>query len=209
MKKYAIVTDFDGTLTTKDIAHEICLHYKITTKDKIQKSYRTDDDAKNWMISHFAQIKTSKKDFEHFILNIAKPRKFLKRLKRFCRDTKIPFEIVSGGVDIYIKPILKNMGFEDTKTYCANGHFGNGIEVSYPLLKGFLLDEFKASRVQHYKDLGYTTIFSGDGITDFKAAKKADIVFACESLEEMCREKHVKYHRLEDFEKILEIVKGK
>ena len=114
MKKYAIVTDFDGTLTTKDIAHEICLHHEITSKDQIQTSYDTDDEAKNWMISHFAQVKTTPKEFERFVLKIAKPRKHLKELKHFCKTEKLPFEIVSGGLDIYIKPILKNMGFEDT-----------------------------------------------------------------------------------------------
>lgn len=209
MEKYAIITDFDGTLTTKDIAHEICLHHKITSKDQIQTSYNTDDEAKNWMISHFAQLKTTPKAFEHFVLKIAKPRKYLKRLKRFCRDTNIPFEIVSGGLDIYIKPILKNIGFEGTPFFSANAKISDdGIIVSYPLLEDYRLDDFKASRVQHYKDLGYITIFCGDGITDFKAAQTADIVFACRSLAKACDMQEVKYTELEDFEKILEIVKG-
>ena len=210
MKKYAIVTDFDGTLTTKDIAHEICLHHEITSKDQIQTSYDTDDEAKNWMISHFAQVKTTPKEFERFVLKIAKPRKHLKELKHFCKTEKLPFEIVSGGLDIYIKPILKNMGFEDTPFFSATAKISDdGVMVSYPLLEDYRLDDFKASRVQHYKDLGYTTIFCGDGITDFRAAEKADILFACRSLAKACDIEEVKYTELEDFKKILEIVKNK
>jgi len=204
--KYAIVTDFDGTLTKEDVADLLVSHFKVAGV-KCAPNNTCDDEAKHWMRCYMGAIKAGQKEFEAYVTKAAEAREGLVEMigAAFAKD--VPFEIVSGGLDIYINPVLKKYNISGIPVYAANGVFTTeGIKVDYPLLENFTLADFKASRVKHFKKLGYKTIFCGDGFTDFEAAKEADILFARAHLLDLCVRKNIPANELVTFKEIIGII---
>lgn len=209
MKKFAIITDFDGTITTRDIGNALCFHFGTMKKDSsLVKDYDTKEDPSIWFNKFFGPIKATKEEFESIILSYAIVKKGFEELAKFAQTHKIPFEIVSGGLDIYIKPILKKYNLLPLPMYCVRGNLTpKGIKVDFPDYPTTPLDDFKAQRVKYYKNKGYTTIFLGDGLVDLEAAKEADILFATDYLAELCDKNKIPYREFKDFTKLLKLVK--
>lgn len=209
MKKFAIITDFDGTITTRDIGNALCFHFGTMKKDSpLVKDYDTKEDPSIWFNKFFGPIKANQQEFESIILSYAIVKKGFEELAKFAQANKIPFEIVSGGLDIYIKPILKKHNLSEMPIYCVRGNLTpKGIKVDFPDYPTTPLDDFKAQRVKYYKNKGYTTIFLGDGLVDLEAAKEADILFATDYLAELCDKNNIPYKEFKDFTKVLKIVK--
>lgn len=209
MKKFAIITDFDGTITTRDIGNALCFHFGTMKKDSsLVKDYDTKEDPSIWFNKFFGPIKATKEEFESIILSYAIVKKGFEELAKFAQTHKIPFEIVSGGLDIYIKPILKKHNLPPLPIYCVRGNLTpKGISVDFPDYPTTPLDDFKAQRVKYYKNKGYTTIFLGDGLVDLEAAKEADILFATDYLAELCDKNKIPYREFKDFTKLLKLVK--
>ena len=203
---YALITDFDGTVTTFDISHAIMRHFH-AAKFEGEPAHADDDDAKSWMRRHMGALRVTKKEFDDFVADTAVARDGLLPMLQKCFEKNIPVEIVSGGVDIYIKPFLLRNRIEGIPIFCANGVFTpDGIKVEYPLLDGIKLEDFKASRVRRFKEQGYTTIFCGDGMTDLPAVLAADIPFACSHLLEYCKKKKIAVNELKSFDAVRKII---
>lgn len=204
--RYAVITDFDGTVTMRDMAHVLVEHYKVN--DVIREpEHATDEDAKTWMRNHIGAIKAGKEEFENFIKTNAVPREGFARFVSFCQAGNIPLEITSGGVDVYINPVLEKMAVSGVTLYSASGKFiEGGIEIDFPLLKDYSLDDFKASRVRFYKEKGYKTIYCGDGRSDYKAAVTADIAFARENLAALMDQQGKPYKPLTTYTEIQKIL---
>lgn len=208
MTKYALITDFDGTITTIDIGNYLCLFYKLSTPEKIEYAYKTKTDARQWMQEHFGPIKTTVKDFQSAVLSKAVVRPGFRDLCIYAKQNNIPFEIASGGLDIYIKPVLKKYDCGQIKILSAKAEIKpNCISVKFPYYKGLTMEEFKKSRVMYYKDRGYKVIFFGDGPGDLDAACTADIIFATGRLEKILIENKMKYRPFKDYTQALNIVR--
>lgn len=209
MKKFAIITDFDGTITTRDIGNALCFHFGTMKPDaSTVKDYDTKEDPSIWFNKFFGPIKASKEEFESIILSYAIVKKGFEELAKFAQAHKIPFEIVSGGLDIYIKPILKKHNLPPLPIYCVRGNLTpKGISVDFPDYPKTPLDDFKAQRVKYYKNKGYTTVFLGDGLVDLEAAKQADVLFATGYLAELCDRYKIPYKEFKDFTKLVKLLK--
>lgn len=209
MKKFAIITDFDGTITTRDIGNALCFNYGTMKPDaSTVKDYDTKEDPSIWFNKFFGPIKATKEEFESIILSYAIVKKGFEELAKFAQTHKIPFEIVSGGLDIYIKPILKKHNLPPLPIYCVRGNLTpKGIKVDFPDYPTTPLDDFKAQRVKYYKNKGYTTVFLGDGLVDLEAAREADILFATDYLAELCDKNNIPYKEFKDFTKLLKMLK--
>lgn len=210
MTKYALITDFDGTITTKDIGNALCIHYGLTSPEKIEKAYNSKADAREWMKNHFGSVKTTKEEFEKIILEKALVRPGFRDLCLYAKKHDIPFEIASGGLDIYIKPVLEAFDCTQIKIGSVKGVIKpEGIEVTFPDYNGLTMEAFKESRVKHYKKEGRKVIFFGDGPGDFEAALSADIVFATSRLETLLKERGIQYIHFDDYTLALDFVRGK
>lgn len=209
MKKFAIITDFDGTITTRDIGNALCFHFgTMKPTSSLVKDYDTKEDPSIWFNKFFGPIKANQQEFESIILSYAIVKKGFEEVAKFAQEHKIPFEIVSGGLDIYIKPILKKYNLPPLPMYCVRGNLTpKGIKVDFPDYPTTPLDDFKAQRVKYYKNKGYTTIFLGDGLVDLEAAKEADILFATDYLAELCDRHKIPFQEFKDFTKLLKMLK--
>lgn len=201
--KWAVVTDFDGTISMKDVSDEICFHFKTASRAAIRRSYAPGVRVEDWVSASFGAITAPRAEVEKFIFGFVSPREGLAGFLNYCRRGAVPVEVASGGLDIYIAPLLQKWNMADVPFFCARVSEKKpaGYAVSYARLlkQAATVDDFKTLRVQRLQKLGYKVLFCGDGTSDFSAARQADAVFARYRLAGLCARNGVKFKRLGGF----------
>ncbi|HZY69780.1 MAG TPA: HAD-IB family phosphatase [Thermoplasmata archaeon] len=124
---------------------------------------------------------------------------------------RVPTQIVSGGLDFYIDPVLKREGIDlpvrsDTSTTAPDGH----LRVLHPHGHATcrLCGICKAQVVRGSGGNGTRVAFVGDGSTDQYAAEVADIVFARRRLLDLCRKRGIPAYPFEAFPPVTERLRG-
>lgn len=199
MNPWAAISDFDGTITLRDVGDHLLLHYGYSDEKTIEASYSLKVRVEDFMRKAFSGARLSEETIAEFVMKNVKARPGFAAFARFCAASGIYFEIVSGGIDLYSRPFLAKHGVS------APGFFGTarvtekGIKINYPFLRRTDLSAFKAARVKRLKREGYRVLFCGDGPNDLKAAREADKVFAAGRLLKLCREHGIKASPLTNF----------
>lgn len=205
--KWAVVSDFDGTLTLEDVGDAILIEFGVFTPADIERSYGPGQSVEEWMKRGFARLEASRPSIEAFILREMKPRPGLRAFSRFCADGRVPFDIVSGGADIYARPLLKAWGVKARTSFGRTRRKDAGWNVRYEDLAGRTLPAFKAARVKHYRDRGFAVLFCGDAPSDLRAAGLADKVYAAGRLRGLCRARGIRFSPLRDLRDAAAFVK--
>lgn len=202
--KFAIISDFDGTITTFDVGDFLLLHFNLATKKEIEDSYTMGLKIEEWMRKYFKRIKDIEIDkIKLAIKKNIKIKKGFSELVRYMNKLSFPIEVVSGGVDLYIDEVFNNYKI-DIKGYY--GKFNNGDILFDFLNNSITLSDYKAMRVEYYKKRGYKTIFCGDAPNDFLASTKADIVFATLRLKDILKKENRDFIELKDFNMVIEVI---
>lgn len=130
-------------------------------------------------------------------------KELLALLERF----EVPTSIVSGGLDFYIGPILKEAGIElpvysDVLTFRPP----DTLVLSHPYGHATcrLCGICKAQTVRDTYPDQRRSVFVGDGSTDKYAAEVADIVFARRRLRTYCEDSGIPYYAFEEFSPVTE-----
>ncbi len=190
-KGWAAVSDFDGTITLRDVGDHLLLHYGFADRKAIEESYTLKVRVEDFMKRAFSGARLSKKLIAGFVRKRVKARPGFRDFALFCEKNAIPLEIVSGGVDLYADPFFRKHGVEVKSFFGRARVTASGIKITYPFLKRTDLSSFKASRVARMKRAGHRVVFFGDGPNDLKAARLADKIFAAGRLYKLCRERGI------------------
>lgn len=209
--KFAVVTDFDGTVTSFDIGDHVALKFRLASRAEVLASYNEGASVSQWMKNVYARKGVpGPRRIAAFVRKEAAPRAGFLALASYCRRNRIPLEIASGGLDVYIKPLLSFWGLtRQVKLNCGRAVFKkSAYSVSYPFSDSHTLDRHKQSRVKRLQKMGYKVVFCGDGTSDYSAAASADYVYARYKLYRHCRLKGVPAHSLRDFNGALRLLSG-
>jgi 2-hydroxy-3-keto-5-methylthiopentenyl-1-phosphate phosphatase len=198
-KGWAAVSDFDGTITLRDVGDHLLLHYGFADRKTIEESYSLKVRVEDFMKRAFSGAKLSEELIAGFVRKRVKARKGFREFILFCGEAGIPLEIASGGVDLYADPFFKKHDVKVKSFFGRARVTASGIKITYPFLKRTDLSTFKASRVARLKRAGHRVVFFGDGPNDFKAAGIADKVYAAGRLLKLCRERGIPASPLVDF----------
>jgi 2-hydroxy-3-keto-5-methylthiopentenyl-1-phosphate phosphatase len=171
--------DFDGTITTHDVADSILNRFGGLTRRMINSSYDPKVITEEWVRDMFLRVKESPARLRRFIRDTARPRPGFHEFVSRCRELGIAVEIVSGGLDLYLDLLLGDWGHDHLTRYRATSRMTkNGLSVRYGYLKGSTLDDFKRDRVRAHQREGRRVLFAGDGTSDIAAARTADAAYA-------------------------------
>jgi 2-hydroxy-3-keto-5-methylthiopentenyl-1-phosphate phosphatase len=207
LDKWAVVTDFDGTVVNIDISDTMLIKFGYATKEEVENSCTQETLVEKWIQKVFSNFNVSQQKIADFLSNEVVMRKGFDGVAKTCQSRELPIEIVSGGLDLYIEPLLKKWGLNWIPKYCAKTtQLNKGLKTDYWFLKNTTLEKFKASRVAKMKSQGYKVIFCGDGASDFLAARRADLVFSRYKLYDMCIKNNIGTYELIDFREIEEII---
>lgn len=210
LTQYAIISDFDGTISTQDSNDMLFKILGNTENERIEHLYKTGSiGTREGFQQHFEALELSEDEYSEFILNYIKIDSYFKKFYKKANEMEIPFFVVSGGFRNAISLLLKREGIEDLTVY-ANEliTINNRLTVKFAYDNENCKSEFgvcgncKVRLLKTFRAMNKKIIFIGDGLTDRCAAEQADIVFAKNELAEYCTSNGVNYILYDSFKDI-------
>ena len=209
-KKLVIFSDFDGTITERDVIVMIMEKFAVPEwvdiKDKIL--YERTITLKDGVEKLFGLIDSKKKDeIVKFAVKEAKLRNGFKDFLDFCKSEKIEFNVVSGGLDFFIEAVLESFK-NKLKIYCNGTKLNsNKIKIHYKYLpKNCTLCGdcgcCKIEIIEQYPRDRYVRVLIGDSLTDLAPSKVVDIVFARSDLIKYLEQEKISYVAFKDFNEV-------
>ena len=201
----AVLSDFDGTITTADVAEALLARFASPEWEEIEAQHRSRAlGTRETMARQFALLSGTREDLLGYVRQNARMDPTFPRFLRFCRARGIPLEIVSEGLDFYIVELMKIWRVEvPLRTNRAVFQDG-GVRIEYPFADPTctLCGTCKLDRVFELRTAGYRVVYIGDGDSDLCPAVEADAVFAKDRLAELCDAEGISYRRFRDFAEI-------
>ena len=207
-----IQLDFDNTLTIGNVSELIHDQFGPENWDEVYAKYLNDlITVEESNIFSFKNLKTSKSDLDKFVRSNVKFREGVLDFFVYLNKAKLDYVIVSSGVDFYIYSALSSIGIDPNSIVIKSGKSDfnyNGISVKYLNPKNqFIVDDFKHSYTEFYRNIYSTIIYFGDSNTDISAASISDIVFATDELDKYLNNKKIDHYSFNDFNNVLNIFK--
>ena len=191
---WLLILDFDGTVTTEDIAVQVLNAYAAPGWESHDDDYEAGRITLAECIHRqFGMIRASRETIRRFARERAVLRPGLRELLAWCRERGVGLQILSAGLDVYIEAILEREGLAEAfdAVHCIQTEFiGDGLTCRLPELgaDSSANVDYKPSHVARLRAAGCKVAYAGDGSTDRGAAAVADRVFARASLLRYCRE---------------------
>lgn len=212
MKKWAFVSDFDGTISKQDFYWMVIDKYFPEGRELFKKWKSGELKDIEFLGTVFASINQSEQkiiDDIHSIPIDEYVPDFIHHVQKSGGD----FYILSAGTDYYIHYILKKYGITDVEVYSNKGFFKEDNvhmdidENHWHYSERYGIDKSKV--IQKLKEEYETVYFAGDSEPDSHPAKFADVTFAKDALQDLLRQQGVPFVAVETFEDIEQYLKEK
>jgi 2-hydroxy-3-keto-5-methylthiopentenyl-1-phosphate phosphatase len=210
--KKVFLSDFDGTITKKDVIDSIMEKFAPPEWKEIHNNLINGIiDIDVGIEKMFKLLPSSKKDdILNWVLENIEIREGFNEFLDFLNENNIPFVVLSGGIDFYIEPLLEPYKNKILKIYSNKAHFDKDfIEVGFiykcdnickrhcGVCKPYIMErDFK----------NYYRYFAGDGITDIYAVEFSNEIFATSSLKNYLKKNNIKFYKFENFYDIMEVL---
>ena len=201
-----IQCDFDGTITRNNLSVLLREEYACGDWQKIEADYlhgHLTVEQSNRL--QFSFIKEPKEKLQEFVRRHIEVRPGFVEFVRYCRESAIPFVIVSSGLDFYIEAVLAEIGMPGLELHCGHTSFDkDGIIVTYTGPEGNTINRgFKKKYLARLKKRGKNIVYIGDGLSDLEAARQADHVFATGHLVKLLGGQSIPCRSFSDFHDLL------
>ena len=200
MKRPVIFCDFDGTITESDNIVAIAEHFDPPGwRDIVGRIVRGETSIREGVGQLFALFPSSQKeDITRFVMERATIRPGFAELLQFCRERGVEFLVTSGGIDFFVYPLLAPFGIPRERIFCNGSDFsGERVRILWPHRCDAECDNdcgmCKTTIIRRHSAEQYTRILIGDSVTDFAAARLADLIFARSHLQKKCEELGLPY----------------
>ncbi|OIK09506.1 2-hydroxy-3-keto-5-methylthiopentenyl-1-phosphate phosphatase [Bacillus sp. MUM 13] len=213
--KPIIFCDFDGTITNSDNIIAIMKEFAPEGWESIKDDVLSQKVSISEGVGKMFSLLDSglEQDIIEFVKSSAVIRDGFREFVAFARQNRIPLYVVSGGIDFFIEPLLENILDLDL-LYCNKAVFEQeNIKIEWPNSCDDQCQNgcgcCKPSIMRKISEADTYKIVIGDSITDFEAAKEADLVLARDFLIEKCREEGISYQPFQTFFDCINILKLK
>ncbi len=209
--KTHIFCDFDGTITNEDSLVVVLDAFGDPKWRAFEQALATGKSTP--METLVKETESLHAPMSEMLALLDKTVSVRKGFSRFISETeklRIPFTIVSGGYFTFISHILRAHGYDNLLSHVITNDIVPSSSAStqwtllpnngpkrypdYPTCKAFPIREAKKS--------GHTTVYIGDGNTDYMAARESDIVFARATLAKFMRKEGLSFIPYETFDDI-------
>lgn len=206
----ALVLDFDGTVTVRDVGAEITRTFGLPGYEQGYQRYFAGQfggrEAMEWEYRHLPPDALA--EMSAYARENGEVRAGLRALLDFCHDRDIPVEVASNGMDFYIRALLNRDGFSDLPFVSPVLSFSDGQPVSIAMPPGVETCDntglCKCARIQRMRARGRKVVYVGDGVSDRCVASRhePDILLARASLKEFCEEHSIPHRPFETLEDV-------
>ncbi len=200
--RVAVLSDFDGTITTSDVAEAILARFAPPEWWAIEELHRARKlGTRETMARQFALLHGSPGPWIDFVRAEARMDPAFPAFLRFCRERGIIVEIVSEGLDFYVFDLMEMWDLDVPVRTNRTTFEGGRVRIEYPFADPgcTLCGMCKLRRLFELRVAGHRVVYVGDGDSDLCPAVEADVVFAKERLAELCDAESIPYHRFESF----------
>ena len=210
-KQPAVLLDFDDTAAEQNVAELLLTRFGDPTWQEVRKRFRAGElNLREYQEITFRNIQADLATMQDHVRNNANLRPYFKELRAYCQENGIPFAIVSQGLDFYIEALLAKEGHTEVPVYAVNTSFSNqGIAYEYRHTRAGQEKQgnSKALVVEKYQQQGYHIFYAGDGLSDFEAATRADVLYAHRTLAQECLRSNIPFRPFTDFQDMLHAVR--
>lgn len=206
MKKFAFVSDFDGTLTERDFYHIIMDKYLKTWAWDYYTEWRKSKKINVEFLNRiFGSMDRSEKEIMEDILEIPLDPyavDFIKKVQYSGGD----FYILSAGTSYYINRLLKHCSINNVTVISMEGVYKErGIQIIPDPESEFFSDVWginKEKVILSLKEKYSKVYFAGDSEPDMRAAIAADYAFAAKELQELLRKEDIPFLPFSKFSQV-------
>ncbi|QOR64979.1 MtnX-like HAD-IB family phosphatase [Cytobacillus suaedae] len=212
MKKWAFVSDFDGTISKEDFYKMVMNRYYPEGEERYKQWKNEELLDIEFLSDVFTSIDQEEEQILRDILTIPIDEyvpTFIKHVQNQGGD----FYILSAGTDYYIYQILQKYGIKDVKVFSNEGYFHERnihmkIDKKHPhYSERYGIDKSKV--ILELKEKYDTLYFAGDSEPDSHPAQYADVTYAKDALQGLLREKGINFVPVQTFEEIEQDLKAK
>jgi 2,3-diketo-5-methylthio-1-phosphopentane phosphatase len=212
MTGFKIFVDFDGTITTEDVADAIFRKFGDKPKvDRIIDDLLNDRvPAKESWIALCSTIESiNQNELDSFINTISIDEGF-KDFVKFSRESCHDLFILSDGFDYYINRIFNREGIEALTVYSNKLSINGGKLIpSFPYFDSEFRNSANCKRnhiLSHSADDDYT-FYIGDGNSDKYTAPYCDFIFAKNDLLKFCERERITFFPYRNFFEVTDKIK--
>jgi len=208
-----VICDFDGTISRRDVGHEVLKHFSGSRWVEIDRAYCNGEIGSMDAYSIIASfIKIDPEELRSFLDACLELDPAFIKFYEFCLESGMGFKIVSDGLDFYIREILSRHELTDIDFYANSLIIGDdhSISINFPHSNGECrkCGTCKSNILNSLKDKYSRVIYIGDGYSDVCPAKSADLVFGKKTLHLKCMENGTSCTPYSNFETIHAILKN-
>ena len=205
-----IFTDFDGTITLKDIGDEIFKQFGSFEPHHSQLKAGELDIKDYWKIAcNTFQKGTTEQTLIDYALSVDIDPWF-KKFADYCKEQDFHLSVISDGFSSYINPILEKLELDNVKVYSNHLTFESdgSIVPHYPYASeacDCMCASCKRNEMLSNIPIDAIVVFIGDGYSDFCAAEHSDIIFAKKDLARFCVENKLPHYHYSNFFDVMRI----
>lgn len=210
---WIVVTDFDGTLTEKDIGNELCKLFRPQEYKDLSASYQRGDlNLRDFQQKMWSGFPTSKDIFAEASLRVASLRPGVNEFLELCAHKQIPVYIASCGMDAYIEPVIERFFSKFAQASikgisCNKTHFTESELLSITAPNKILSEPEPLHKGRWAQELAQKhrskVMAMGNGGSDRTFMGHVDLLFATEKLPKICEAAQQPYTEFEHFFDIL------
>ena len=208
-QKTVLLSDFDGTIANIDTAAFALRKFSTGDWEILEKQFESGEITfEECLRKQFAMLNAPKNRIIETVDEAASLRPHFVQLVSYCEAHSIRFIIVSGGLDFCINHLLKKNHIAVEVIAPKSNHAPGGIELQFPTVHDNSSFSFKDDLVKHYRRLGFTVIFVGDGYADYYALREADVRFAIKDSvsARLCHANGIACEEISDFKPVLSLL---
>lgn len=212
-KPVAVLIDFDGTITMKDIGDVIIEDFGRDGWQEASAAFdRREISLRELWAIEIAHLREEDHEaMRQRAVDVAKIRPGFQEFVAYCGSNDISVEVASSGIRFYIDAVLENAGVTDLPIAAPDAEYderGHGLVTFRDGLSDCGMTAMcKCERVWRQRRLGRKVVFVGDGASDYCAALQADHVLARDSLARYCEREGRNFTSFGDFFEVQEFVK--
>lgn len=207
MKKWAFVSDFDGTISKQDFYIVMMEKYFPEGRELYKKWKAGDIKDIDFLATVFKSINQEEERIIEDTLSIPIDEyvpDFIKKVQAGGAD----FYILSAGTDYYIYHILEKYGVRGVKVFSNEGHYREkNVHMNIDKNQWHYSERYginKSKVIQKLKQEYETVYFIGDSEPDSHPAQYADVTFAKNGLQDLLRERKVPFIPVDTFKEVEE-----
>lgn len=183
-KKWIVFFDFDNTITSSDILDNIIARFSVNDDWKALEKLWVEEKigSRECLEGQLKGVRIRKQALSDYLSTIMIDP-FFGKLLALLRSKHIDYMITSDSFTFIIKEMLRHNGIRRIKVYANELKFrGERLVPSFPFATGDCLRcaHCKKRHVPAHADK--TTVYVGDGLSDFCPARQANLVFAKDRL---------------------------